>query len=685
MNPLYTISIAVHNNLQYTKDCIVQLFATVPPDQTEIIVFNNASTDGTAEYFKTIAGKRPGSSDVGVLNWSENIGFGAAHNHTLSYARGTYFLILNNDIRIPAGLLPAMRDRFLKNPKLGLCGVAKTCSELDTKGYGVGAEKLEYLEASCLMIPTWLAKEYGLFDTKAFPFAYCEDTDLALRLRQRGYELDRVDIDGFIHLGARTTELVKGYKDLDGIHKRNHVVLARKWQGYLAKRRFDRRVVLVRNGAMGDVILVEPVIRAIKQQNAHTHVTMISACGEAAFRDNPHVDEFFPALSSAPAGGVNRDDLFDLNMAYEKTPEMHICTAYAKACGVPLFDYRPRIYLRKQDRDWADQMLAAKKKWVALHAGPCPGWPGRNLEIKKWAEVSTALRKVGLAVALVGRLTANAPGAVPIPFDLNLQGKTNFHQLAAVIERCAAFTGVDSMPMHLAVAFERPLACVFGCIDPRYRIPALPFMKGVQADVGCLGCHHIMPPPRVDGHCFRNRPFCMERIEPQQIVQSVLSVMEAKMPYLETSKIRSRAMAYCNGNGIDIGCKDDKIRPEALGFDKDMHPGHVNVLGDAAHIEGQFAANTFDYVYSSHCLEDLVDTRDALRQWLKILKPGGHLILYVPHPTLYKGRNIEHKHPGFTPEELVFLLTGMRCERIEAAVDDGPDRYSSFVVVRKIN
>jgi SAM-dependent methyltransferase len=175
----------------------------------------------------------------------------------------------------------------------------------------------------------------------------------------------------------------------------------------------------------------------------------------------------------------------------------------------------------------------------------------------------------------------------------------------------------------------------------------------------------------------------MERIDPASIIRTAVAAVEARMAYLEASKIRLSALPFCKGKGIDIGCRDDKITPDAIGFDKNMHPGHVDVIGDARYVSETFPADNFDYVFSSHCLEDILDTNAALREWLKILKPGGHLILYVPHPALYKGCNLDHRHPGFTPEDLVFRLAQMECDPVVTGVDSGPDRYSTFVVVRK--
>ncbi len=88
---------------------------------------------------------------------------------------------------------------------------------------------------------------------------------------------------------------------------------------------------------------------------------------------------------------------------------------------------------------------------------------------------------------------------------------------------------------------------------------------------------------------------------------------------------------YCAGRGIDVGCGAyDRVTPDAEGWDKQQ--------GDATFMAG-IAEGTYDYVYSSHCLEHIMDQATALRNWTRILKRGGFLIIAVPHRDLYEKRS----------------------------------------------
>lgn len=82
-------------------------------------------------------------------------------------------------------------------------------------------------------------------------------------------------------------------------------------------------------------------------------------------------------------------------------------------------------------------------------------------------------------------------------------------------------------------------------------------------------------------------------------------------------------------SGIDIGWGGDPLNETFRRWDMND--------GDASHMRGVSDA-IFSTVYSSHCLEHLIDPLLGLRNWYRILKPGGHLIVVVPHRDLYEKR-----------------------------------------------
>ena len=93
---------------------------------------------------------------------------------------------------------------------------------------------------------------------------------------------------------------------------------------------------------------------------------------------------------------------------------------------------------------------------------------------------------------------------------------------------------------------------------------------------------------------------------------------------------------YFVGNGIDIGGRVDPL----VAY-REMFPRMAEVRtwdlndGDAQFMEG-VEDETYHFVYSSHCLEHLNDAQEGLRNWFRILKPGGHMVVVVPDEDLYE-------------------------------------------------
>ncbi|MEY4750545.1 MAG: hypothetical protein RIQ60_2759 [Pseudomonadota bacterium] len=96
------------------------------------------------------------------------------------------------------------------------------------------------------------------------------------------------------------------------------------------------------------------------------------------------------------------------------------------------------------------------------------------------------------------------------------------------------------------------------------------------------------------------------------------------------------ATRYFRGQALDVGGGRD-----SLAVYREFFPLLSSVLvydmpqGDAQLLDNLPDAS-FDCVYSSHCLEHLRDPREALRHWLRVLKPGGHLVVNVPDEDLYE-------------------------------------------------
>lgn len=180
------------------------------PD-TEIIIIDNNSMDGTANYLS--------SYNCLIKNNKIKMNFSQSNNYGVTKASGEYLLFMNNDIAITPGIVKKMVDTFLLDEKIGVVG-AQLCL-MDTpkkvQHAGVmftdeyfpyelglaqpfGIPELPYndirvrnirevpsVTAACMMIKKSVFEEVGGFDEE-YVFSW-EDTDLNLKVREKGYKV----------------------------------------------------------------------------------------------------------------------------------------------------------------------------------------------------------------------------------------------------------------------------------------------------------------------------------------------------------------------------------------------------------------------------------------------------------------------------------------------------------------
>ena len=130
----------------------------------------------------------------------------------------------------------------------------------------------------------------------------------------------------------------------------------------------------------------------------------------------------------------------------------------------------------------------------------------------------------------------------------------------------------------------------------------------------------------------------------------------------ETALCRDRLAKYCQGNGLDLGAGGDPIVNSAIIVELSTpyasvgdHP--ANLAGNARYLYW-FTDECLDYVYSSHMLEDFPpeQTLDVVLEWLRVLRIGGYLVLYLPDEQVYRAHcrktgqdyNTAHSNPDFS-------------------------------------
>lgn len=158
----------------------------------------------------------------------------------------------------------------------------------------------------------------------------------------------------------------------------------------------------------------------------------------------------------------------------------------------------------------------------------------------------------------------------------------------------------------------------------------------------------------------------------------------------EAAKIRWELVEYTKGRGLDLGCGQFKAFPHFIGVDNGHHWGMkgVDVHVDTCEDLSLFADCSMDFVFSSHLLEHIVDTKAALKEWYRVIKDDGYLVLYLPHKELYpnvgqEGANPDHKH-DFMPEDIESIMRDIGSwDLVRNETRSKGREYSFFQVYKK--
>ncbi len=236
---LTSIIIVTHNQLDYTRQCLDSL-RRLTDEPYELILVDNASTDGTVEFLSSLPAAKL------IVN-DENRGFPAAVNQGIAAAGGSQILLLNNDTILTTGWLGTLLGALHRDPMIGLVGPCSNCVS--------GAQQVEFsyddlaamdgfawkwgkandgvlvdtdrLVGFCLLIRREVIDTIGMLDER-FGIGCFEDDDYCLRAIRAGYRA-AIARDAFIHHFGSRTFMGSGV-DFAGLLRANQQRFRAKWQ-----------------------------------------------------------------------------------------------------------------------------------------------------------------------------------------------------------------------------------------------------------------------------------------------------------------------------------------------------------------------------------------------------------------------------------------------------------------------
>lgn len=116
-----SIIIVTWNAIQFTRECLKSLHSYKDDPKVEIIVVDNASTDGTQAMVEQ------DFSWVQLIRNCSNLGFAKANNIGMAASSGEYVCLVNSDVKVPEGCLATMEAYMKANPSVGMAGPQMEC------------------------------------------------------------------------------------------------------------------------------------------------------------------------------------------------------------------------------------------------------------------------------------------------------------------------------------------------------------------------------------------------------------------------------------------------------------------------------------------------------------------------------------------------------------------------------
>jgi len=233
--PELSVVIVNWNTREILRDCLVSVEAHLKSVSHEIVVVDNASSDGSAEM---VSAQFP---QVHLIRNAENVGFARANNQAMKMARGDWFLLLNSDTLMTDDSVARLFSRVRLEPHLGVahCRLMLPDGRLQHSTYRFPSLKLalfedlgfykvlpasrrgdvllagywqhdeerdvDWVSGAFMLLPREVFKKTGGF-SEAY-FMYGEDMEWAYRIREAGWRIRYYPDASITHLDHSSSAL----------------------------------------------------------------------------------------------------------------------------------------------------------------------------------------------------------------------------------------------------------------------------------------------------------------------------------------------------------------------------------------------------------------------------------------------------------------------------------------------
>ncbi|MFA5088719.1 MAG: lipopolysaccharide heptosyltransferase II [Candidatus Omnitrophota bacterium] len=344
-------------------------------------------------------------------------------------------------------------------------------------------------------------------------------------------------------------------------------------------------ILVVKMTAIGDVILISPSLKAIREKYPKARITCLVGTESRKILQNcPYIDDLVVYDSKNRERGwlrtfhfsrKLRKRKFDMVIDFQNNRTSHLLSflSFAKES----FGYHNRkwgflisnpvenpdhylgpvehqfqilkkvgiefrreegleLWPSRQDEEYVQDFLDSEwlgncQNMVGINIAASEKWKTKNWPVEHIARLCDLLAEDNIRVVITGveqdkakvRDLLRLTKTKPADFV----GKTDILQLAALIAKCRVYVTPDSASLHVAAAMGTPFIALFGPTDSVRHLPPAREFRLIEKKIVCAPCY--------DPHCRVGTHECLRGISPEEVAKAIHEILALRMkPYTES-------------------------------------------------------------------------------------------------------------------------------------------------------
>ena len=286
------------------------------------------------------------------------------------------------------------------------------------------------------------------------------------------------------------------------------------------------KILVNRSGALGDVLMVTPIIRRLYRERFGECQIYIKSFYTEIFLNNPFVTQSFQ-----PEQIANEvfDIFYNLDWVYERNNDRHVLDSYEQyVFGTLSNDRHSELIDSLEDNTYVDNLLLGIDNFIVLHMRCInnfdPDQAAKNIHEDIWKKIVTdILNRSSLKILQIGGPTDLCFGGSERLIDM--RQKLTTHQVKSLCERSRCYLGTDSGPAHIAATSSVNMVILYTISKIENFLPYR--LRGktvaIKADIECQGCLvNISPGGKLN---CQHDVQCRNSFNPKIISEKVLEMV----------------------------------------------------------------------------------------------------------------------------------------------------------------